>query len=100
MDLVSFYLILSAILFSMGALGVLLRRNTIIVLMCVELMLNAANISFVALASRFGDINAHVYVLFVMAIAAAEVAVGLAIVISVFRHYVSVKSSDPAELRG
>ena len=100
MDLISFYLALSAALFSIGTLGVLLRRNTIIVLMSVELMLNAANLSFVAVSGHYLDINAQIYVLFVMAIAAAEVAVGLAIVISVFRHYISVKLNNPAELRG
>ena len=78
-------LILSAILFSIGVAGVLTRRNAIILFMCVELMLNAVNLAFVAF-SRVVGIEGRVFVFFVMTVAAAEAAVGLAIVISIFRH--------------
>jgi NADH-quinone oxidoreductase subunit K len=78
-------LILSAILFSIGVAGVLTRRNAIILFMCVELMLNAVNLAFVAF-SRVVGIEGQVFVFFVMTVAAAEAAVGLAIVISIFRH--------------
>jgi NADH-quinone oxidoreductase subunit K len=82
-------LFLSAVLFSIGVLGVLIRRNAIILFMCVELMLNAVNLAFVALSRAIG-IEGQVFVFFVMAVAAAEAAVGLAIVISVFRHVETV----------
>ena len=75
----------SAILFSIGVMGVLLRRNVIIIFMCVELMLNAVNLTFIALAQQLGP-DGQVLVFFVMAVAAAEVAVGLAIIIAVYRH--------------
>jgi NADH-quinone oxidoreductase subunit K len=79
-------LLVSALLFSIGVIGVLLRRNAIIVFMCIELMLNAVNITLVAF-SRVHGIDGQILVFFVMAVAAAEAAVGLAIIISVFRHY-------------
>ena len=79
-------LVVSAILFSIGVIGVLLRRNAIIVFMCVELMLNAANITLVAFA-RLHGIEGQILVFFVMAVAAAEAAVGLAIIIAIFRHF-------------
>ena len=79
-------LVVSAILFAIGVVGVLTRRNAIILFMCVELMLNAVNLSFVAFAKMHG-VTGHVFVIMVMTIAAAEAAVGLAIVISVFRHF-------------
>jgi len=78
-------LVLSAILFSIGIAGVVVRRNAIILFMCIELMLNAANLAFVAF-SRMVGIEGQVFVFFVMTVAAAEAAVGLAIVISIFRH--------------
>lgn len=82
-------LVLSGILFGIGVFGVLIRRNAIIMFMSVELMLNAVNLAFVTF-SRVTGIDGQVYVFFVMAVAAAEAAVGLAIVISIFRHYESV----------
>ena len=82
-------LVLSAILFVIGTFGVLVRRNAIIVFLCIELQLNAVNLSFVAL-SRYLGIEGQVFVFFVMTVAAAEAAVGLAIIISVFRHYQTV----------
>lgn len=94
------YLVLSAALFSIGAFGVLARRNLLIVLMSVELMFNAVNITLVAFSRQFGSHTGHVFVLMVMAVAAAEVAVGLAIVIAVFRHKQSVDTEDFTVLRG
>ncbi len=79
------YLILSAVLFSIGALGVLVRRNALVVFMCVELMLNAVNLTFVAFSRFRGDLDGHVMAFFVMAVAAAEAAVGLAIILALFR---------------
>lgn len=82
---ISYHLILSAILFTIGVTGVLLRRNIIIIFMAIELMLNAVNLSFVALARHFGNMDGQIIVFFVMSVAAAEVAVGLAIILLVFR---------------
>ena len=84
-----FYLFLSAILFAIGTIGVLTRRNAIVIFMCIELMLNAVNLAFVVF-SRQAGIDGQVFVFFVMAVAAAEAAVGLALVISIFRHIDSV----------
>jgi NADH-quinone oxidoreductase subunit K len=82
-------LVVSAVLFAVGVAGVLLRRNAIVMFMCIELMLNAVNLSFVAI-SRYVGIEGQLFVIFVMTVAAAEAAVGLAIIISIFRHYESV----------
>ncbi|MDQ8164622.1 MAG: NADH-quinone oxidoreductase subunit NuoK [Gemmatimonadota bacterium] len=92
-------LALSAALFTIGVVGVLTRRNAIIVFMCVELMLNAVNLSFVALSKVYGA-TGQVFVIFVMTVAAAEAAVGLAIIISIFRHKKSVNLQDINLLRG
>ena len=81
----SHYLMLSALLFSLGVVGVLIRRNAIVVFMCIEMMLNAVNLSFVAMARNLSSLDGQVIVLFVMCVAAAEAAVGLAIIISIFR---------------
>lgn len=86
-------LVLSAILFVIGTLGVLVRRNAIIMFLCIELQLNAVNLSFVAFA-RYLGIEGQLYVFFVMTVAAAEAAVGLAIIISIFRHYESVNMEN------
>lgn len=94
------YLVLSAILFSIGSFGVLARRNLLIVLMSLELMFNAVNIALVAFARLHQDLAGHVFVLMVMAVAAAEVAVGLAIVIAVFRHRRSLDTADYQALQG
>lgn len=82
----SFYLILSAIIFAVGAVGVLVRRNALIIFMCVELMMNAVNLTLIALADRFGQLDGQIFVFMVMAVAAAEVAVGLAIVMALVHH--------------
>lgn len=92
-------LALSAALFTIGVIGVLTRRNAIIVFMCVELMLNAVNLTFVALSRVYGA-TGQVFVIFVMTVAAAEAAVGLAIIISIFRHRRSVNLQDINLLRG
>ena len=80
------YLVLSAVLFSIGTLGVFLRRNVITILLSVEIMLNAVNLSFVAFGRYAGDVNGQIITFFVMTVAAAEAAVGLALVIALFRH--------------
>jgi NADH-quinone oxidoreductase subunit K len=87
-----YYLILSAIIFAIGVTGVLIRRNLIVVLMSIELMLNAVNLTFIAFSNSLGSMEGQVIVFFVMAVAAAEAVVGLAIIISVFRHR---QSLDP-----
>jgi NADH-quinone oxidoreductase subunit K len=90
---------LSAILFSIGVAGVLLRRNAIVLFMCVELMLNAVNLAFVALAQLYGAAG-YMMVFFVMTVAAAEAAVGLAIIIAVFRHNQSIDLQNINLLHG
>jgi NADH-quinone oxidoreductase subunit K len=81
----SWYLILAAALFCLGVVGVIIRRNALVVFMCVELMLNAANLTFVAFARERGDLTGHLSAFFIIAVAAAEASVGLAIIISLFR---------------
>ncbi len=93
------YLALSALLFVIGVLGVLFRRNAIVILMSVELMLNAVNLSLVAVSQSIGDLSGQILVFFVMSVAAAEAAVGLAIVIAIFRKKVSVDVNDFTLLR-
>ncbi|MEJ7758935.1 MAG: NADH-quinone oxidoreductase subunit NuoK [Gemmatimonadaceae bacterium] len=92
-------LALSAALFTIGVVGVLTRRNAIIIFMCVELMLNAVNLTFVAF-SRFYGAEGQVFVVFVMTVAAAEAAVGLAIIISIFRHQQSINLQNINLLKG
>jgi NADH-quinone oxidoreductase subunit K len=82
----NWYITLSAVLFGMGILGVLFRRNAIVILMCIELMLNAVNLLLVAFSAHHSDPNGQVFVFFIMAVAAAEVAVGLAILIMIYRN--------------
>lgn len=91
-----YYLILSTIIFAVGVIGVLIRRNLIVVLMSIELMLNAVNLTFIAFSNSLGSMDGQVIVFFVMAVAAAEAVVGLAIIISVFRHR---QSLDPQEMQ-
>src|SRR5687767_3024029 len=90
----SHYLILAAVLFSLGMFGVLVRRNALIVFMCIELMLNAANLTFLAFARQRGDDVGHIAAFFVIAVAAAEAAIGLAVVIAVFRSRGSLNLQD------
>ena len=96
---ITYYLALSAILFLVGTTGVLIRRNAIIVLMGIELMLNGANLSFVAFAKHFGQLDGHVYVVLVITVAAAEVAIGLALVILLFRNQGTVNIDQIRSLR-
>jgi NADH-quinone oxidoreductase subunit K len=90
---------LSAILFVLGAIGALTRRNLIVILMSIELMLNAVNLALVAYARQWGDLAGHVFVLMVIVVAAAEVAVGLGIVIALFRNRESVNVEDVSVLK-
>ena len=84
------YLVLSALIFTIGAFGVLIRRNALIIFMCVEMMLNSVNLSLVALSYRWGNVDGQIFVFIIMAVAAAEVAIGLAILIANTRHNQSV----------
>jgi NADH-quinone oxidoreductase subunit K len=93
------YLLLAAILFGIGLVGVLTKRNALIVMMCVELMLNAANLTFLAFSRQQGNASGHAIAFFVIAVAAAEAAVGLAIVIAIYRTRGSVNVDEVRELR-
>jgi NADH-quinone oxidoreductase subunit K len=95
-----FYLALSAILFSIGALGVLVRRNALVVFMSIELMLNAANLTMVAFARQYGLQSGQIFVFFVMAVAAAEVAVGLALIVTIYRSRQTIDIDDMNRLKG
>jgi NADH-quinone oxidoreductase subunit K len=96
----TWYLLLSAVLFTIGTIGVLVRRNPLVLFMCIELMLNAVNLSFVALGRRLADINGQTIVFFVLVVAAAEVVVGLGIIVSIMRRRSGVTVDDLAELKG
>ena len=96
----SYYLAISAVLFAMGALGVLVRRNPLIVFMSVELMLNSANLAFVAFARSFDVLTGQIFVFFVMTVAAAEVAVGLALIVIIFRNKHSIDVDLMNNLKG
>ena len=97
---VGYYLGLSAILFTLGALGVLVRRNAIVIFMSVELMLNAANLVFVAYARHYEALGGQIFVFFVMAVAAAEVAIGLALIVTIFRTKQSIDVDQINTLKG
>ena len=92
----NYYLVLSAIIFAIGVAGVVIRRNFIVILLSIELMLNAVNLTFIAFARYLGSMEGQVIVFFVMTVAAAEAVVGLAIIISIFRHR---QSLDPREMQ-
>jgi NADH-quinone oxidoreductase subunit K len=94
------YVMLSMVLFVLGTLGVLLRRNAIIVFMSVELMLNAANLALVAFAQRWGGSDGHLFVFFVITVAAAEVAVGLALIVAIFRSKQSIDIDELHQMEG
>jgi len=96
----SWYLVVASVLFAIGAFGLLVRRNPLQMFMCIELMLNAANLTFVALATSLGDINGQTAVFFVMVVAAAEVVVGLGILVSILRRRPGATADDLAELKG
>jgi len=93
------YIALAAILFSLGAFGMLFRRNAIVVFMCVELMLNASNLAFVAFARMHGNLEGQVFAFFTMVVAAAEVVIGLAIIVAIFRTRRSASVDEPSLLR-
>ncbi len=88
------YLLVSAILFSLGTIGVLTRKNAIVIFMCIELMLNSVNLTFIALSRQLGNIDGQIFVLFVMTVAAAEAAVGLALMIAFFKNKESIDVDD------
>jgi len=94
------YITLSAILFVIGALGVLSRRNAIIIFMSIELMLNSANLLFVAYAQQFAAVDGQIIVFFVITVAAAEVAVGLALIVAIFRTRGTIDIDDLSQLKG
>ncbi len=96
----SYYVALSAILFTLGVTGVLVRRNAIIIFMSVELMLNSANLVFVAFARQFVELSGQIFVFFVMTVAAAEVAVGLALIVAIFRTKQSINVDEINQLKG
>lgn len=96
----TWYLVLAAVLFGIGLAGVMIRRNPLVMLMCVELMLNAVNLSFVSFSRRLGDIGGQTTVLFVMVVAAAEVVVGLGIIVAILRRRPGATADDLAELKG
>lgn len=97
---IEYYLGLSAILFTIGTMGVLIRRNPIVIFMSVELMLNSANLAFVAFARLYGELNGQLFVFFVMTVAAAEVAVGLALIVAIFRTKHSTDIDQMSSLKG
>jgi NADH-quinone oxidoreductase subunit K len=96
----SYYLIVAALMFSIGAVGLLIRRNVLVMFMCVELMLNAVNITFVTFARMLNDVTGQVMVFFTLVVAAAEVAVGLAIIVAIFRRRRGATADDLRVLRG
>ena len=96
----TWYLVLGALLFTIGMVGILVRRNPLVMFMCVELMLNAVNLTFVALSTRIGDIDGQTAVFFVLVVAAAEVVVGLGIIVSILRRRPGATADDLAELKG
>jgi len=96
----TWYLLLAAVLFTIGTVGVLVRRNPLVMFMCIELMLNAVNLSFVALARRLGDLDGQTVVLFVLVVAAAEVVVGLGIIVAIMRRRQGATADDLAVLKG
>ena len=96
----NYYLVVAALLFTIGAVGLLLRRNVLVMFMCVELMLNAATVTFVTFARALNDVGGQVIVFFVLVVAAAEVAVGLAIIVAIFRRRRDATADDLRLLRG
>ena len=99
MEHITGYLIVSAILFSIGTIGVLTRKNAIVIFMCIEMMLNAVNLTFVAFSKHLGNLDGQVFVFFVMTVAAAEAAVGLALMIAFFNNKESIDVDDISMLK-
>jgi NADH-quinone oxidoreductase subunit K len=96
----TWYLVIAAVLFGIGTLGVMVRRNPLVMFMCIELMLNAVNLTFVTLSKSMADINGQVAVFFVMVVAAAEVVVGLGIIVSIMRRRTGATADDLSALKG
>jgi NADH-quinone oxidoreductase subunit K len=96
----NYYLVVAALLFTIGAVGLLLRRNVLVMFMCVELMLNAANVTFVTFSRALDDVGGQVIVFFTLVVAAAEVAVGLAIIVAIFRRRRGATADDVRLLKG
>jgi NADH-quinone oxidoreductase subunit K len=96
----SYYLVLASVIFAIGGVGLLVRRNTLVMFMCIELMLNAVNLTFVTYANALNDIGGQVLVFFTLVVAAAEVAVGLAIIVAIFRRRQNVTADDVDLLKG
>jgi NADH-quinone oxidoreductase subunit K len=96
----SYYLALSVILFTLGVIGVLVRRNAIVIFMSLELMFNAANLAFIAFALHYQTLSGQIFVFFVMTVAAAEVAVGLALIVAIFRTKGSIDVDQVSSLKG
>ena len=96
----TYYLVLAAMLFTIGAVGLLVRRNVLVMFMCVELMLNAVNLTFVAFARQLNDVRGQAIVFFTLVVAAAEVAVGLAIIVAIFRRRRSATADDVRTVEG
>ena len=97
---VSYYLLLSAVLFTIGAGGVLIRRNAIVILMCVEIMMNAVNLTFIAFSRYLDSATGQIFVFMIMAVAAVEVAIGLALLVELNRHKEAVNVDEINSLRG
>jgi NADH-quinone oxidoreductase subunit K len=97
---VAYYIGLSAVLFTIGALGVLIRRNAIVIFMSIELMLNAANLAFVAFARAYESVSGQLFVFFIMTVAAAEVAVGLALIVTIFHTKQSIDIDQMNTMKG
>jgi NADH-quinone oxidoreductase subunit K len=96
----SYYLVLAALIFSIGAIGLLVRKNVIVMFMCVELMLNAVNLTFVSFAKMLDDVGGQVIVFFTLVVAAAEVAVGLGIIVAIFRRRRDATADNLTALKG
>ena len=99
-ELTAHYLLLSGLIFSIGAFGVVYKRNAIVIFMCIELMLNSCNLALVAFGRGYELVDTHAYVFFVMAVAAAEAAVGLAIILLVYKNFRSIDTKNINTLRG
>lgn len=98
--LVPYYLLLGAILFTIGTIGVLIRRNAIIILMCVEMMMNAVNLTFIAFSYYLDSATGQIFVFMIMAVAAVEVAIGLALLVELNRHKATVNIDDISTMKG
>jgi NADH-quinone oxidoreductase subunit K len=96
----TYYLVLAAMIFTIGAVGVLIRRNVLVMFMCIELMLNAVNLTFVSFARQLNDVRGQAFVFFILVVAAAEVAVGLAIIVAIFRRRRGATADDVRMLKG